>query len=67
MFFSVDRRCNKKEIQDSIEKIFGVKVDRVRTLVLPGKRVKRLGRVVGKEISGEKGLRETQRRRNQPV
>ena len=32
--FSVDRRCNKKEIQDSVEKIFGVKVDRVRTLAV---------------------------------
>ncbi len=46
--FSVDRKSNKKEIQDSIEKIFGVRVDKVRTLVLPGKRVKRLGRPVGK-------------------
>lgn len=47
--FSVDRRCNKKEIWNSVEKIFGVKVDRVRTLVVPGKKVKRLGRVVGKK------------------
>lgn len=52
--FSVDRRCNKKEIQDSVEKIFGVKVDKVRTLVLPGKRVKRFGRVVGKRSAVKK-------------
>ena len=31
--FSVDRRCNKKEIQDSIEKIFSVKVDKVLSLI----------------------------------
>ncbi len=52
--FSVDRKSNKKQIQDSIEKIFGVKVDKVRTLVLPGKRVKRLGRVVGKRSAVKK-------------
>lgn len=46
--FTVDRKSNKKEIQDSIEKIFGVKVDKVRTLVTPGKLVKRYGRVIGK-------------------
>lgn len=52
--FTVDRKSNKKEIQDSIEKIFGVKVDKVRTLVTPGKVVKRFGRVVGKRNTVKK-------------
>ena len=52
--FSVDRRCNKKEIWNSIEKIFGVKVEKVRTLVLAGKKVKRAGRVVGKKPAVKK-------------
>ncbi len=52
--FSVDRRCNKREIRDSVEKIFGVRVDRVRTLVLAGKKVKRTGRVVGKKPAVKK-------------
>lgn len=46
--FSVDRKANKKEIKDAIENIFKVKVDQVRTLTLPGKNVKRFGRVIGK-------------------
>lgn len=52
--FSVDRRCNKKEIRDSVEKIFGVKVWKVRTLVAAGKKVKRLGRVVGRRSAVKK-------------
>ena len=52
--FSVDRRCNKKEIRDSVEKIFGVKVWKVRTLVAAGKKVKRLGRVVGRRSAAKK-------------
>lgn len=52
--FSVDRRCNKKEIRDSVEKIFGVKVGKVRTLVAAGKKVKRLGRVVGRRSAVKK-------------
>lgn len=52
--FSVDRRCNKKEIRDSVEKIFGVKVWKVRTLVAAGKKVKRLGKVVGRRSAVKK-------------
>lgn len=36
-FFSVDRRATKPEIQRSVEELFKVKVDRVRTSILPGK------------------------------
>ncbi|HSE82982.1 MAG TPA: 50S ribosomal protein L23 [Thermodesulfobacteriota bacterium] len=46
--FSVDRKANKKEIKDAVENIFKVKVDKIRTLTLPGKNVKRFGRVMGK-------------------
>ena len=52
--FSVDRRANKIEIKDSIEKIFGVKVDKVRTLTTAGKPVKRFGRKVGRRSSVKK-------------
>ncbi len=45
--FAVNRKANKKEIKEAVEKVFKVKVDRVRTLVLPGKKVKRTGRIVG--------------------
>ena len=46
--FAVDNRANKKEIGNAIEKIFRVKVEKVRTLIKHGKSVKRFGRTVGK-------------------
>lgn len=46
--FAVDKRANKREILSAVEKIFNVKVDKVRTLIRPGKVVKRFGREVGK-------------------
>mgnify|MGYP001164665634 FL=1 len=52
--FSVDKRCNKREIKDAVEKIFKVKVGKVRTLVTTGKAVKRFGRVSGKRPSIKK-------------
>lgn len=52
--FSVDKRSNKQEIKDAIEKIFKVKVGKVRTLVTTGKKVKRFGRTVGKKHSLKK-------------
>ena len=52
--FAVDKRSNKNEIRDAVEKIFGVKVGKVRTLVTAGKTVKRLGRISGKRSSVKK-------------
>ncbi len=52
--FSVDKKSNKQEIKDAVEKIFKVKVGKVRTLVTTGKKVKRAGRVAGKRQSIKK-------------
>ena len=52
--FSVDKKSNKKEVRDSIEKIFDVKVDKVRVLVTSGKVIKRYGKPVGKRSSIKK-------------
>lgn len=46
--FSVLTSSNKNQIRDAVEKLFKVKVGKVRTLSIPGKKVKRFGRVVGK-------------------
>ncbi|MGI9535382.1 MAG: 50S ribosomal protein L23 [Thermodesulfobacteriota bacterium] len=46
--FSVERNATKNEIKDSVEKIFNVKVEKVRTLTTAGKAVKRFGRNIGK-------------------
>ena len=35
--FIVDRRANKLEIKDAVEKMDGVSVEKVRTMVYPGK------------------------------
>lgn len=52
--FAVDRKANKSEIKNSVEKIFNVKVASVRTLVTPGKVVKRFGRDVGRRSAMKK-------------
>jgi len=44
--FYVDPRCNKTEVKLAVEKIFGVKVEKVNILRCPGKR-KRQGMHVG--------------------
>jgi large subunit ribosomal protein L23 len=53
--FRVDRRANKAEIKKAIEKVFSVKVDSVRTMVMPGK-PKRLGRFAGRTGSWKKAV-----------
>tara|TARA_X000001036_G_scaffold323058_1_gene301525 strand:- start:979 stop:1269 length:291 start_codon:yes stop_codon:yes gene_type:complete len=35
--FIVDRRANKLEIKDAVEQMYGVSVEKVRTMVYPGK------------------------------
>jgi large subunit ribosomal protein L23 len=44
--FEVDRRANKTEIRQAVEKLFDVKVEQVNTVRTPGKR-KRVGKHVG--------------------
>ncbi|NIS10266.1 MAG: 50S ribosomal protein L23 [Candidatus Dadabacteria bacterium] len=52
--FSVDKKSNKIEIKSAVEKLFKVKVDRVRTSISPGKTVKRYGRAIGRTSSVKK-------------
>ncbi len=35
ILFIVDRRATKKQIKEAFEKIYGVKVEKVRTLITP--------------------------------
>lgn len=53
--FEVDRRANKVEIKKAIEKIFGVKVQKVNTMNVPGKK-KRMGMHVGKRPDWKKAI-----------
>ncbi len=53
--FKVDKWANKFTIKTAIENAFKVKVDSVRTLVVPGK-VRRLGRNEGKTSTWKKAI-----------
>jgi large subunit ribosomal protein L23 len=48
LVFEVSREANKRAIKEAVESIFKVKVDRVRVVNRPGKRVFRFGRLVGR-------------------
>lgn len=53
--FEVDKRSNKTEIRQAIEKLFGVKVESVHTMRVPGKK-KRVGRHVGYTSERKKAI-----------
>ena len=53
--FEVDKRANKFEIREAVEKLFKVQVDSVNTVVMPGK-PKRFGRVFGRRPSWKKAV-----------
>lgn len=53
--FQVKRKATKPEIKRAVEKAFGVKVDSVRTMVMPGK-PKRLGRFMGRTTAWKKAV-----------
>ncbi len=53
--FEVDKKANKHAIKVAVEKAFGVKVDRVRTMIVPGK-IKRMGRNEGKTPTWKKAI-----------
>ena len=53
--FRVDRKAGKHIIKNAVEAAFKVKVDSVRTMVIPGKR-KRMGRFEGKRPAWKKAV-----------
>lgn len=53
--FEVDKRANKTEIRQAVEKLFGVKVEKVNTMIVPQKK-KRVGRNVGYTSEWKKAI-----------
>lgn len=53
--FVVDKKSNKTEIKNAVEKIFGVKVASVNTMNMLGKK-KRMGASVGKKNDWKKAI-----------
>ena len=57
--FIVDRRANKLEIKDAVEKMYGVSVEKVRTMIYPGKaksRNTKAGVISGRTNSYKKAI-----------
>lgn len=54
-FFEVDRRANKIEISNAVEKLFKVKVLDVAVMNVPGKK-KRQGKIMGEKPSWKKAV-----------
>ncbi len=53
--FEVEKSANKHVIKNAVEKVFNVKVETVRTMVMPGK-IKRQGRYEGKTSTWKKAV-----------
>lgn len=53
--FEVDKRANKHVIRQAIEGAFRVRVDSVRTMIMPGK-MRRMGRNEGKSPTWNKAI-----------
>lgn len=53
--FEVAKDANKHQIRDAVEGLYGVTVEAVRTMVLPGK-LKRRGSSVGKRPNWKKAV-----------
>ncbi len=53
--FEVDRRANKIQIKEAVEKMFGVKVENVTTATVHGK-TRRMGRSIGRKPDWKKAF-----------
>lgn len=53
--FEVNKKANKAEIKNAVERIYGVKVDKVRTANHVGKR-RRRGRTIGTTSAWKKAV-----------
>ncbi|NOY88054.1 MAG: 50S ribosomal protein L23 [FCB group bacterium] len=53
--FEVDKKANKHVIKKAVESLFKVKVETVRTMVMPGK-TRRMGRNEGKTPTRKKAI-----------
>ena len=53
--FEVDKKANKHVIKEAVQKAFQVKVESVRTIIMPGK-IRRMGRYEGKTPTWKKAI-----------
>lgn len=53
--FEVNLKANKHQIRDAVETVYGVKVTKIRTMIVPGK-LKRRGTSIGRRSNWKKAL-----------
>jgi large subunit ribosomal protein L23 len=53
--FKVDKKANRVDIKDAVERNFNIKVKQVRTLQVKGK-VKQRGKIIGKKEDWKKAI-----------
>jgi large subunit ribosomal protein L23 len=53
--FQVEKKANKYQIRNAVETVYGVKVKKVATMVVPGK-TKRRGATIGKRPNWKKAI-----------
>ena len=53
--FKVDRRANRVEIKDAVEKNFNTRVKQIRTIQVKGK-IKQRGKILGKRKDWKKAI-----------
>lgn len=53
--FEVDRQATKTQIREAVEKLFGVEVLRVNTMLMPA-RERRFGRMIGRRGGWKKAI-----------
>lgn len=53
--FMVDLKANKIQVKEAVEKIFKVKVEKVNTMIVPGK-WRRMGKTTGKTSDQKKAI-----------
>ena len=53
--FQVERKANKHQIRSAVESVYGVKVKKVATMIVPGK-TKRRGATTGKRPHWKKAI-----------
>jgi len=54
--FEVDMRANKIQIQDAIETVFDVEIEKVRVMVMPAKTIRRGSRIWTRKAKWKKAV-----------
>ena len=54
--FEVDKHANKAQVKDAVEVIFGVDVEKVRTMIMPAKKARRVRTLIIRKSAWKKAV-----------